>query len=289
MPRPKVARQRGPNGRFINSHKNTTATGVQHPVGLLRLPPELRAAVYKALFSINRKRTLRRPQDAKSRHAHITLFDNSILATCKTIHAEALPLFYASQTFHYCAEINGIFRQPAIPEAHLALVKHVSIEATVNSQSATKLDAVVATHVQTIIRHCVGLSSFALHVIPAAEPGSFDDSMRSLSLLPTTFSEGIAAKELKALRARLDRLTVVTFGGWDTLHHLREAIAEDKQWVEGVKCWGFRNGLHLAAAQLEAVCVKQRNYRVAGWDNVVHPHSQCVRIFHANRPEVKRE
>ena len=289
MPQPKVARQRGPNGRFRSSHNTTPATGVQHPAGLFRLPPELRAAVYKALSSSNRKLTLRRPQDAKFRHAHITLFDNSILATCKTIHAEALPLFYASQTFHYCAELNGLLRQPAIPEAHLALAKHVSIEATVNSQSATKLDAVIAAHVQTIIRYCVRLSSFTLHVIPAAEPGSFNSSIRSLSLLPTTFSEGIAATQLKTLRPRLDRLSVVTFGGWDTLHHLREAIAEDKQWVEGVKCWKSWHGLQLTAAQLEAISVKQRNYRLAVWDDVVHPHSQCVRVFHANRPEVKRE
>ena len=227
MPRSTRNRRRGPNGRFLSSHAAATTTNAQHTVSLFILPPEVRLVLYKALFSITGQCTLRRLEEAKARTRRpIPLFHNAILATCKTVYAEALPLFYASQTFHYSAELDGVFRQPTILPAHLGLVRHLSIEVSVNNQSFTKLDPIVAIHVHTILKHCINLRSFTLHVIPAVElRGTLPDSP---SQVPNTFTEGIAAKVLKMLRPRLHRLSIVTYGGWDTLHHLREAIAAEK-------------------------------------------------------------
>ena len=286
MPRSTQNRRRGPNGRFLRSHT----------VSLFALPPEVRLLLYKALFSITGECTLRRREEARARGRRpIALFHNAILATCKTVYAEALPLFYASQTFHYSAELDGVFRQPTVLPTHMGLVKHLSIEVSVNAQSFAKLDAIVAMHVHNILKHCINLSSFTLHVIPAAGPNTppgtpprpHSDLLPS-QFIPDTFTEGIAAKVLKLLRLRLHRLSIVTYGGWDTLHHLREAIAADKHWVQGGRCSGWP-GLSLTRAQFTAIMVKQRRYTVAGIENVVHPHSQCVRVFHAYGSGLERK
>ncbi|KAL9065066.1 MAG: hypothetical protein Q9161_008485 [Pseudevernia consocians] len=281
MPRLALVRHRAPNGRFLSSRASAsvTATTVQHTVGLFGLPPELRLAVYKCLFSITDKCTLRRLEDVASRK-EIKLSNSSILTTCKMIYTEALPLFYASRTFHYPAELDGLFRQPRILEAHLQRVKHISIEVSVTTKSIDKLDAIVGRHVATIIQHCEKLSSFTLHVIPAIETDT--RPLIPLALIPICLGEGAAAEALRTLRPRIHQLSIVTFGNWDTLHHLREAIADDACWVEGGKCYGWP-GLTLTPAQSAAVGVKQRRYTLAGSETFIHPHSQCIRVFHTFR------
>lgn len=99
-----------------------------------------------------------------------------------------------------------------------------------------------------------------------------------LSLTPP-HNTGETAIALRALRPRLDRLTVVLFGGWHTLLDLRAAIADSEHWVEGRRGGGWP-GLSLDEAQRDTVGVQQRRYAVAGGGDVVHPHFQCVRAFH---------
>ena len=276
MPRPTLARQRGPNGRFLSSHASATTSTAQNPVDLFVLPPEIRLAIYKCLFS---RCTLRRLKGFPPR-TNIELFNNSILTACKRIHTEALPLFYASQTFHYPAELNGQICRPTMKKAHLKWVKHISIEVTVTTQSYTNLDAIVAKQVATITEHCKNLSSFTLNVIPATESGL--RSPASLALIPTCFREDGVRKALKTLHSRINQLSIVTYGKWETLHHLRKVIADDKRWVEGDKCYGWP-GLTLTQAQYAAVSVRQRRYTLAGSEHIVHPHSECIRVFHTSR------
>ena len=197
------------------------------------------------------------------------------------IHTEALPLFYASQTFHYPAELNGILCRPTIKKAHLKWVRHISIEVTVTTQSYTKLDAIVARQVEEITEHCKTLSSFTLNVIPATESGRPQPPV-SLALIPLCFREDGVKTALKTLHARIHELSIVTYGKWETLHHLREAIAGDGRWVEGDKCYGWP-GLTLTKAQDAAVSVRQRRYTLAGSEHVVHPHKECIRVFRTCR------
>lgn len=288
MPRPSQIRQRGPNGRFLSSRPSVPEA--QQSGCLFRLPTEIRLAIYEFSFTINNNKcTLRRMEDLLSLKSPIPffigLFSNSILTTCKTIYAEALPLFYASQTFHYPAEVDGLFCQPAIKHEYLQWVKHISIDVTLNLQSFKKLEPIVTRHVEKITKHCPKLSSFTLHVIPASESQAFDTArFFLLELIPPTLNKGIAARALRKLRPRLDELSIVSFGKWDTLHDLRKAIASDDQWVEGDKCYKGPE-LSLSVAQKKAVSSKQRRYTLVGYEDVIHPHKECVRIFHAYRPK----
>lgn len=281
MPRPSASRRRGPNGRFLGD-PNATATTAEHSVSLFTLPPEVRLAIYEFSFTGGKECTLRRLHELPPQTWTIAykVFNNAILRTCKTIHAEALPLFYASHTFHYPAELDGVFQRPNITEAYLGWMKHLSISVTVTPYSRANLDAIVARHVQTMIEHCAKLSSFTLHVVPSSE--ATDPPMFSLLPIPRTLKKGAAADALKTLRPRLNRLSIVTFGDWDTLHHIRQAIADDEQWAEGDKCYAWP-GLSLTNAQKTAVSVRQRRYTLAGDEDYVHPHRQCIRVFHTPR------
>ena len=284
MPRSSQIRQRGPNGRFLSSRPSVE---IQQSGGLFALPTEIRLAIYRFSFTTNNECTLRRTEDFMSQKPPVSFFfgffNTSILTTCKTIYAEALPLFYASQTFHYPAELDCVFRQPSIKHEYLQWVKHLSIDVTLTLQSFKKLEPIVTKHVEKLIKYCPKLSSFTLHVIPASESQAFGTAhFFMLELIPPTLNKGTAANALRKLRPRLDQLTIVSFGKWETLHHLRKAIASDDQWVEGDKCYRWP-GLSLSVAQEKAVNSKQRRYSLAGYEDVVHPHKECVRIFHAFR------
>ena len=289
MPPVTPTRQPAPHGKLSSNSENPTTTEPREPPSLFLLPPEVRLTIYKALFVGTKGTcTLRRPQESRARKAHpITPFPSAILATSKAMHAEALPPFYASQTFHYTAERGGIIQPPTVLRAHLALVKHMSIEVSVTARSFDKLDNVVARHVETMTLHCARLSSFTLHVVPAAEwPDLFAEN--SALEIPETFTGGAAGAAIKRLRPRLMKLAVVGFGNWYDLQHLRDAIAPGDEWVDG----GIRYdwpALRLTRAQEAPLSVRQRRYTVVGSEDIVHPHKQCIRVFTAYRPTVERK
>lgn len=291
MPQSTPARQRGPNGRFISFENALSAIPPPRARDFFSLPIEIRCTVYKALFNGTPKYTLRRQADAKAREApYMTLFDNAIICTCKTICAEALPIFYSTQKFHYSAgtEIEAFGLDPPFMLEHTKWIEHLSIEVTVNSQTSKKLDSLVTTHVLTIAQHFARLARFTLHVIPAVETGKHRiPNDLSQAQASNVFDQGEAAKALKWLRFKVDLLRIVMYGNWHDLHPFRSAIAGDEQWVEGDKCWDWP-GVRLTEAQYAAVSIRQRRYSLAGIDNGIHPHKCCIRVFDLYKSRMKR-
>ena len=290
MPRSTPVRQRGPSGRFLSS--STSAAPGKQARTFFALPPEIRCAVYKALFTRTRtdKCVLRRRTEARAREApYIILSDNTIIRTSKTICAEALPIFYSTQTFHYSAALEGFHRQSPFLLEHTRWIKHLSIEVTVNYRTNMYLDSTVAAHVQAITKQFPKLASFTLHVIPAIETSarSFPNDL-SHAQASGLFDYGAAAEALKTLRAKIQLLRIVMFGNWDDFHPFRSAIADEEKWVQGGKCWGGWPGLSLTRAQGAAMSVRQRRYTVVGYEDVIHPHKVCIRIFNLYQPWMKR-
>lgn len=292
MPRPSQVRQREPNSRFLGNQPSVAEA--QQSGRLFNLPVEIRLAIYRFSFARTHRLTLRRFEDLASRIPTTSiskaLFTTSILATCKIVHAEALPVFYASHTFHYSAERDGVFHQPNIKQEYLQWVKHISIDATLTFRSYEKLEPAIVTHVQTLIEHCTRLSSFILHIIPSVASFSFEFGSPppiSPEYLPRCLNKGAAANTLRELRPRLRKLSIVSFGNWYTMHHLRKAITGDDQWAQEDMHYRWP-GLSLSVSQDKAVSVKQRTYSVIGLEDSVHPHKQCIRVFNAYRPKKKR-
>ena len=257
--------------------------------GLFTLPPEVRCEVYKALFSITDDIILRHRVDPRARSTpSATSVNNAILRTCKTIYTEALPFFYASQRFHYSAERHGDFSKPTFFPSSAKWIKYLSIEVTitVNSQPSSKSDANVAKSIWIISKFCTTLSEFTLHIIPAIELGRPPGP--SQERITDAFAYGTAAKALKALRPRLQLLSIVTFGDCDALYRFREVIAGKDQWVEE-DLWYTWPGLRLNRLQDVAVSAQQRRYTLAGTEDVVHPHKIGVRVFHLYRPTTEQQ
>ena len=278
-------RRRGPNGRFLSS-ATVLAPAITPPQApnFITLPAEVRCGVYRALFDDTEKGILRPIVDAKARDASYIPLDNAIMRTCKTVCAEALPIFYSTQKFHCSAELDGITHLPQFLPEHTKWVKHLSIEVTVNSRtSSQKLDTTVEAQVQRINKYFPKLASFTLHVIPAIEETGGRRGSIAFPQAPASdvFDQGAAAKALRTLRLKLPllRLRIVMFGKWDDLHRFRSAIASEGQWVQGPKCWGGWPDVTLTWSQSSATMVRQRRYTLAGAENVVHPLEICIRIF----------
>ena len=293
MPRPtKIANRRsGPGRKCLSNHPYATP---KKPHGFFAFPPEICLAIYGFIFTTSEECTLRRlkdvPQRRHSSKQTLTLFPSSILQTNKTIYTEALPIFYASQTFLYSTELNGLFGQPAIPNAYLGWMKHISIDITVAKNTLGKVDSIIAIHTRAILEHCFRLSSFTLHIIKAVEHGLHNNTMYSYSTAQTSLLEGASVELLKALRSRVQQLSIVYLGKWHTLHELRKAIAGDEDWVQGDRCYTWP-GLSLTKEQKQAVRAEQssRYTEHGGRGNTVHPRRACIRAFHCHRAGGVRE
>ena len=284
----KITKRRS-NRKCLINHPYATPTKPQPPLSFFTFPPEIRLVIYGFIFTTSEESTLRRSKDVpprrRSSEQNLTIFPSSILQTNKTIHTEALPIFYASQTFHYSTELNGLFGQPTIPNAYLGWMKHMSIDVTVAKNTLGKVDSVIAIHTRAILKHCTKLSSFTLHMIKAVGTHLLN-IMHPYRTAQESLLKGASATLLKALRTRVQQLSIVYLGKWHTLHQLRSAIADDEDWVQEDRdnCHIWRT-LSLTKEQNDAVMEKQfrawTEHGVRG--HTVHPDRVCVRVFHCRR------
>lgn len=251
MPQPMLDRSWEPNDRFLSSEADVAATLTEPFFTLLSLPAELRLLIYTNIFNTPQKLPLRRLKDVtynqgeQTKTQNIRLFNNSILLTCKTIYTEALPVFYASQPFHYSTEHNGLSRPPAIPAESLKWIKHISIDIT--SRAGNQVDAILTPHVQNILTKCTNLATFTLHLLAAAD----QTSVTVKSLLPSLTQTSSTARALRALRSRIHRLTIVSQTPPSALLSFRRGILDDDgAWV--CELFGEWPRLGLSPAQRKA-------------------------------------
>ncbi|KAM0796918.1 hypothetical protein BDR22DRAFT_892848 [Usnea florida] len=311
MARPTEITKRRSNRKCLINHPYASATKPQPSLSFFTIPTEIRLIIYGLIFTTGEECTLRRSKDVPPRHCSskqtLIMFPSSILQTNKTIHTEALPIFYGSQTFHYSTELNGLFGQPTIPNAYLGWMKHMSIDVTVAKNTLGKVDSIIAIHTRAILQHCTQLSSFTLHIIKAVKTG-LGHIMHPYSIgngphnnkyaywtAQDSLLKGASAKLLKALRARVQQLSIVYLGKWQTLYPLRNAIADDEDWVQEDRdrcdIWP---ALSLTKEQNDAVTEKKfrtwTEHDVRG--HTIHPNRVCVRAFHCRRagdfPESRR-
>ena len=293
MPPPTTTTKSRSSRKCLTNHPY--ATKPQPLPNFFTFPPEIRLAIYVFTFTTSEECTLRRLKDIPPRRRSskqtIIIFPSSILQTNKTIHTEALPIFYASQTFHYSTELNGLFGQPAIPNAYLGWVKHMSIDITVARNTLGKIDSIIAIHTQAILKHCSRLNSFTLHIIKAVGTGLLDIPY-AMWKAQSSLLHGASAELLKTLRSRVQELSIVYLGKWHTLHELRMVIADDEDWVQEDRtrwyCWP---ALSLTRAQNKAV----RGREHSRWTDrrsrrdTVHPEKRCIRVFRCRRARDDRE
>lgn len=227
-----------------------TRTSLLKPQGstFTTIAPELRLIVYKHLFQTPATYLLRRragidDDEVIKRLTHT--FDSSILFTCRAVYQEALPIFYASQTFHCSSTTGGLskikisnpefpadsdtpVRDGAMPpfSDNLHLMVNLSMDLEVVSSGNT--DAVLSKQITAFARHCPRLRTLIIHLLTGN--GRIQD-------FP---ADSATASVLRQLRPRLDNLSILVLASrpHEDLPNLRLSIADNKYWSG--KCWSGR-------------------------------------------------
>lgn len=135
------------------------------------------------------------------------VFDTGILRTCRSVHVDALPVLYRVNTFRYELSLRGLsLSQHSL---HLDSMRHISIacmdilQPFYQTLGSNRIDEIIAGYLTDIKHECSGLKTLEIEMSPwlGMQRGS-------LSFPALLVGKGAAYGALKALRPRLDLLTV---------------------------------------------------------------------------------
>ena len=183
---------------------------------LTTIATELRLNIYDYLSQTPAEHLLRRRAGIDDKMLFEKLahtFDCSILFTCRKIYDEALPVFYASQTFHHSFSSGGFFSN----NPHL--IVNLSIDLVGNAWNA---DSALSNIVTEISQQCPQLLTLTIHMLAASSMACFKD-------FP---ADSAAGSVLRNLQPRLDSLSFIALGfrSDDAIPRLLRSIAEDRYW-----------------------------------------------------------
>jgi len=218
--------------RMASSYANPTRS---EACRFMNLPTELRIKIYEECLQSPKGVTLRLPAELadvlyypwkKVRPAQ-TIKDTAILRINHKSYDEALAVFYAKNRFHYLKQ-KDITCWPPRFAVHLSMMRHISLEYNdiffhtehLQQHSATSDDANIECLVMQLMQHSPRLQTFSLYAISPPRFSACQDQRIS----------DAAATAVRLLKARLDRLTIVTYGHQDYLEAFRMAIAPGTQW-----------------------------------------------------------
>ena len=168
----------------------------------------------------------------------------------------------------------------------------MSIDVTLAINTLEKIDSVIAIHTQAILKHCSKLSSFTLHIIKAVDSSHLNVAYSLTAKAQRHLLEGASAKLLRTLRSRVQELSIVYLGKWQTLHEFRKAIADDEEWVQADRNRDYGwPALSLTKAQDNAMKARQfsRYSEFCSTGCSLHPDKSCVRVFHCRQAADVRE
>ena len=244
----------------LSSRGEVTSTSLLKPHGptLTTIVPEIRPHIYECLFHTTAKHLLRRrigieDDEVITKLAHT--FDCSVLLTCRKLYDEALPVFYASQTFHYSLTTGGLsstfvlspddfvfvfvpIRQGAMPpfSDNLHLMVHLSMDLEMIHPELA--DHVLSKQIRVFSQQCPRLRTLTIHLIGEGVTQDFP-------------ADSATGSVLCQLRPRLNRLSILVLATpWkDFLRTLRLSIAGGEEWPS--RCWSRQPHIGLNAGSLQ--------------------------------------
>ena len=207
------------------------------------LATELRLMMYEQALSSSKEITLRSPKDLevrKNRHGQRVRPPNrpqirniSILIVSKKLFAEATPVFYAMNRFHYTIlptvpSVQGVLRHFAM---HLHLMQHVSIDYALHTSASdvSEVDRLVSTRLRSVINGCPNLRTFTLPLLTFFENTALHQGLSGGS--QTALELGRLAARLEDRTYCLDWICIVTHGNSVALLDLRNGVATGEDWV----------------------------------------------------------
>ena len=184
---------------------------------LTTVATEVRLKIYDYLFYSSAQFLLRRRAGVADESVIQKLansFDCSVLFTCRKLYNEALPIFYASQTFHY----------PPRSGAHFTNSWHLMVNLSMHLKVVydEDTDAVLSRSIINLTQRCPKLRTLTIHLHLLPGDHCFQD-------LPADSATG---RVLRQLQPSLDSLSIIALGESPVLttQKLRRSITEDKYW-----------------------------------------------------------
>lgn len=215
----------------------------------MTIPAEIRLDIYRHTFVNPTETTLRRREEIDDEELLERLSTSSIpslLATCRQIHREALPIFYGSQNFYIGVPIsmNPRRESPKDPSIygsslfhvrnHLELITRLSLgwdSKDLLSTGQGHVDQTLAAGIDFFAEKCLKLRAVTLNFFP--------NSYSPLLLSCRLRSGSATATALHTLHKRLDELKIVLLASHVTLRDLRHEVEVDEIVWERSK---FKNG-----------------------------------------------
>jgi len=215
------------------SSKETSAAVAAFP--FMDLPTELRIKIYGLCLEAPKEVRLRLPaelavaQNYPQRRVRpaLPILDTTILRVSRGIYEEASSVFYARNRFHYTTQ-KSVTCWPPPFSVHLSMMRHISLEHNEPSLCEELFkryyvpmnDLTIGHLVMQLVRHPAQLRRFSLYITAAPNFG----------LNRALIMNNANAIALRRLRARLDRLTFVTYGPDNSLEALRMFLAPEIEW-----------------------------------------------------------
>ena len=184
------------------------------------LPTEIRLRIYGYVLDCT-KHTLRRLAECSPR-TEIKLSDTSLLSVNKQINAETVPIFYASHTFHHAASDLSNFSS-----RNFQWLKHASIDISI--QASPNVDSILAAQIQELDKSCPTLQILTMHFLKAGIDWLYPGLVGQLK------PQSLTATVLQKLHPRLDKLSIIVHGLWQSLELFFESVAmDDSSWVHEI-------------------------------------------------------
>lgn len=218
-----------------------------HPL-FTSLAAEIRLNVYTQLFTPNSSRPLRRLNDMRKhrREPRVPIPDD-ILRTSQLIHTEALPVFYASYTFHVTLNQQLLPYPGDIKQHQLKHIRHISIGTSFLFDKEGDTDLAIA--LASIKINCDCLKTLTLHFLTTLD-GPQPRSSKEWAVE--------TAPVLRSLLSRLEKLTLVAAVPNNHISSLRAAIVADTE------SWESKN---LEASWPMVRLSLQQNNKISLWRN----------------------
>ncbi|KAL6716166.1 hypothetical protein ACLMJK_005732 [Lecanora helva] len=181
------------------------------------LPVEIRSQIFRFVLTPPPKGPLRRLNDIPTPHDPVNI---NLLLVSKLFHAETVLDFYRLNTFHFKLDDYADFPSASLGSSNLTALKHVSIASPCTVRG--KSDSSLGKNLEVLSKECPTLKTLTIHLlpIPASDGIIPDEHFIACALGSKT------AHQLRTLRHRLDRISLVTIGLSDSLLWLRHQISD---------------------------------------------------------------
>ena len=161
--------------RFPSAASNVTSRTKSRAFPFLRLPPEIRNAIYRILLTANvpielpritrdiatRAREWAKCRESRTKRAKFKTLFLEVLETCKQVYDEGSSVFYGCNVFKFRSCHSEGPKTVLLPTRHLCLLKNIKVS-VISREPYNGQDKLVANLLQALAKDEIQLDTFEL-------------------------------------------------------------------------------------------------------------------------------